>query len=113
MDSEGKPIEWLGSSLDDLRDFPPDVRRQAGFQLERVQHGLLPNDWKPMTAVGSGVVEIRIRSGREHRVLYISKFAEAVYVLHVFEKKSQRTAAQDISIGNARYRELLNMRRVR
>ncbi len=113
MDGEGKPVEWLGSSLDDLRDCPEDARREAGFQLDRVQHGLMPRDWKPMPTVGAGAMEIRIRKGREHRVLYVSKFAEAVYVLHVFEKKSQKTAARDLAIGEARYRELVQLRQVR
>ena len=78
---------WLGDSRETIRGFPDDVRKIAGFQLWRVQRGLEPNDWKPMSSVGLGVQEIRIRTGAEHRVLYVAKFAEAVYVLHEFESE--------------------------
>jgi phage-related protein len=81
-----KPLIWFGSSQVDLRAFPQDARRVAGFQLRRVQQGLEPNDWKPMTTVGAGVQEIRIHTGLEHRVLCVAKFTEGVYVLHAFEK---------------------------
>ena len=86
-----KPLVWLGSSRQDLRSFPPDARRVAGFQLRRVQQGLEPNDWKPMTTVGAGVQEIRIRTELEHRVFYVAKFTDAVYVIHVFEKRTRKT----------------------
>ena len=76
-------MEFLGSSLDDLRGFPCSARREAGYQLDRVQHGLEPDDWKPMTTVGSGVREIRIRDASgAFRVVFVAKFADAVYVLH-------------------------------
>jgi len=71
-----KPLFWFGSSRSDLQAFPPDARRVAGFQLRRVQHGLEPNDWKPMTTVGPGVMEIRIHTGLEYRVFYVAKFTE-------------------------------------
>lgn len=77
-----KPIAWLGSALDDLKAFPEDARQRAGFQLYRLQQGLEPTDWKPMPSVGIGVREIRIQTGRAFRILYVAKFAEAVYVLH-------------------------------
>ena len=82
-----KPVAWLGSSLDDVRAFPADARRAAGYQLGRVQQGLMPDDWKPMTTVGSGAYEIRIHTEVEHRVLYVAKYEEAVYVIH----RSRRT----------------------
>ena len=113
MEGERKPVEWLGTSLDDLRSCPDDARREAGFQLDRVQEGLLPKDWKPMPTIGPGACEIRIRKGREHRVFYVARFAEAVYVLHVFEKKSQKTAPRDLAIGELRYRELMQRRQRR
>jgi phage-related protein len=116
MDMEGrpvKPIEFLGSSLDDLRDLPEEVSGDAGHQLFRVQQGRMPEDWKPMPTVGVGVIEIRVRTRREHRAFYVAKFEEAVYVLHVFEKKSQKTAAKDLAVGAARYRELVHRRRGR
>ena len=88
-----KPLSWLGSSLDDLRAFPKDARREAGYQLGRVQQGLMPSDWRPMGTVGPGAYEIRIHTGVEHRVFYVAKFEEAVYVLHAFQKKSKRGIA--------------------
>lgn len=70
------PLRWVGTSLKDLRAFPEVARREAGYQLRRVQEGLLPDDWKPMASVGSGVAEIRLHSGVEHRVCYVAKFAD-------------------------------------
>jgi phage-related protein len=86
-----KPLIWLGDSRETIRTFPDDVRSIAGFQLWRVQRGLEPNDWKPMPSVGPGVQEIRIHADVPHRVLYIARFAEAVYVLHAFEKRPADT----------------------
>lgn len=85
-----KPLVWLGSARRDIRAFPGDARRRGGFQLRRVQHGLDPEDWKPMTSVGLGVREIRIQTELAHRVFYLATFDEAVYVLHAFEKRSRR-----------------------
>ena len=102
---------WLGSSKDDLKAFPPDARRIAGFQLRRVQQGLEPNDWKPMATVGAGVEEIRIRTGREHRVFYLAKFSEGVYVLHAFEKRSRKTPLREIELARDRFRTLVLKRR--
>ena len=98
-----KPVAWLGSALADIRAFPKDARQDAGFALDRIQQGLVPADWKPMADVGPGVKEIRIRSGGQFRVLYVAKFAEAVYVLHAFEKKTRKTAQRDIDIARRRY----------
>ena len=86
-----KPLVWLGSSLDDLREFPDDARKEAGFQLRKVQRGGSPTDWKPMPSVGSGVVEIRVHTAQEYRVFYIANFTEAIYVLHAFTKRTQKT----------------------
>lgn len=102
-----KPLVWLGSARDDLRGFPEDARRVAGFQLWRVQHGLEPNDWKPMPTIGTGVNEIRVHTGLEHRVLYIAKLPEAVYVLHAFEKRARKTSRQDLEIARQRFRSLM------
>src|SRR3989449_11079902 len=101
-----KPVVWLGDSRATIRAFPEDVRQVAGFQLWRVQRGLEPNDWKPMPSVGLGVQEIRIHTGTEHRVLYVAKFTEAVYILHAFEKRTGRTVKDDLDL--ARQRLLLN-----
>jgi phage-related protein len=102
-----KPLAWVGSSLDDLRAFPAAARREAGFQLRRVQSGLMPDDWKPMTSVGRGVYEIRIRTGQEHRVFYVAKYEQAVYVLHAFEKKTRQTRMADIDVARRRLAALV------
>lgn len=106
-----KPVVWLGDSRATIRAFPENVRQLAGFQLWRVQRGLEPNDWKPMPSVGLGVQEIRIHTDVEHRVLYIAKFAEGVYVLHAFEKRTRRTPREDLSLAKERFRWLVNQRR--
>ncbi len=106
-----KPLKWLGSSYDDLRKFEVNARREAGFQLDRVQRGLEPSDWKPMTSVALGVQEIRIHTESEHRVLYIAKFAEAVYVLHAFTKKTQKTDSRDIDFAKRRLGKLVQERK--
>jgi len=105
-----KPLIWLGDSRDTIRAFPDDVRQRAGFQLWRVQRGLEPNDWKPMPSVGLGVQEIRIHTGTEHRVLYVAKFAEAVYVLHAFEKRTRRTPNDDLDLARQRLGLLMTQR---
>jgi phage-related protein len=105
-----KPLVWVGDSREAVRGFPVAARQIAGFQLWRVQRGLEPNDWKPMPSVGLGVQEIRIHPGVEHRVFYIAKFAEAVYVLHAFEKRTRQTAKEDLELGRHRLRLLLGRR---
>jgi phage-related protein len=108
-----KPLLWVGSALDDLRDFPDDARSVAGHNLHLVQLGLEAEDWKPMPAVGPGAYEIRIHTATEYRIFYVAKFEEAVYALHCFEKKARRTPRQDLEIGRERYRALLRERRVK
>jgi len=70
----------------------------------------MPTDWKPMPAVGTSVVEIRLHGQLEHRVLYIAKFSEAIYVLHAFEKKSQRTRKTDLATARRRLKDLKTLR---
>ncbi len=102
-----KPIVWIGSSLDDLKDFPESVRRSAGHQLGRVQRGGLPHDWKPMQAIGVGVCEIRLRDvAGAFRVIYFARFGNAIYVLHSFQKKSQKTSRQDVDLARERFRSI-------
>jgi phage-related protein len=108
-----KPLYWVGSSLEDLSAFPAGARREAGYQLRRIQQGMLPGDWKPMPTVGSGVQEIRIHSATEHRVFYIARFAEAVYVLHAFEKKTRQTRQRDMELGRRRLAEVIRARQER
>jgi phage-related protein len=103
-----KPIEFRGSALDELRAFPQAARREAGYQLNRVQHGREPDDWKPMNTVGRGVREIRIRNAAgAFRMLYVAQFDDAIYVLHCFQKKTQKTSKADLNLAALRYRDLL------
>lgn len=106
-----KVLRWVGRSLDDLRDFPAEARSAAGHQLHLVQLGMEPDDWRPMPSVGPGVIEVRLHEPMEHRVFYIAKFAEAIYVLHAFEKKTQKTAQRDVDLGRDRLKELRQWRR--
>lgn len=104
----------IGSAYADLLAFPDDARREAGFQLGKVQAALEPDDWKPFDDVGPGTREIRIREASgAYRVMYVAKFEEAVYVLHCFQKKTQATSRRDETIAETRYRAVVNMRRVR
>lgn len=105
-----KPLIWLGDSREAITAFPDHVRKIAGFQLWRVQCGLEPNDWKPMPSVGLGVQEIRVHTGAEHRVLYVATFAEAVYVLHAFEKRTRQTPNDDLDVARQRLRLLIDQR---
>ena len=99
-----KPIEFLGDSLRSLREFPDDAKRDAGYQLDRVQHGLQPDDFKPMPAIGKGVEEIRVRDDTgAYRVIYTARLADAVYVLHAFQKKTQTTSKRDIELAKQRF----------
>jgi phage-related protein len=100
-----KPLNFVGSSLDDLRNFPDEVRRAAGFELRAVQNGLEPSDWKPMQVIGPGVKEIRIHVLGEWRVIYVTKLRNAVYVLHAFQKKTRKTNQRDIDLARQRYRQ--------
>jgi phage-related protein len=105
MSDPVKPVQFRGSALTDLRSFPADARRKAGFQLDQVQHGRDPDDWKPMGSVGSG---IRIQEdGDAFRVMYVAKLGDAIYVLHCFQKKTQKTSRNDLTLAARRYRELV------
>ena len=101
-----KPVEFLGSSYDDLRSFPKEVRRALGLELRKVQSGEPPSDFKPMPAVGKGVYEIRVRLNGAWRLMYVARFADAVWVLHAFQKKTQKTTKQDLSVAQQRYRSI-------
>ena len=107
-----KPIAFLGSSLDDLRGFPVDARREAGHQLDRVQRGFDPDDWRPMPSIGAGVREIRVRErAGAFRVIYVATFVDVVYVLHAFQKKTRQTAKRDVDLAASRLREQMARRR--
>ncbi|MGQ0815048.1 MAG: type II toxin-antitoxin system RelE/ParE family toxin [Gemmatimonadota bacterium] len=108
-----RPLLWVGSARQDLRAFPRPARRLAGHQLDRLQKGLDPVDFKAMPSVGPGVYEIRVRAQGAFRIFYVAKFKEGIYVLHAFEKKSQRTSRRDLELGAARYQELVRQRQLR
>jgi len=102
-----KRLEFLGDSLERLRDFPEAARKEAGVQLHKIQLGLEATDWKPVTTVGQGVREIRIRDeAGAFRVLYVVKVEDAVYVLHAFHKKTQQTAKRDLDLASGRLRQI-------
>jgi phage-related protein len=106
-----KPIRFLGDSLKAIREFPKEARQDAGYQLEKVQDGRAPDDFKPMPSIGAGVEEIRIwdESGT-YRVIYTARLKEAVYVLHAFQKKTQATSQRDIDLAKKRFDELMRGR---
>ena len=104
MDVETKPVLFIGSSRDDLREFPAEVRRVLGEELLRVQNGLMPVDFKPLKDVGKGAYEIRVHLNGAWRVIYVAKFADAIYVLHAFEKKTQKTSQKDMELAKRRYK---------
>ena len=111
IDNE-KEIRWVGSAYDDLLAFPQEPRREAGFQLGKVQAGLEPADWKPFEDVGAGTKEIRIKDASGvYRVMYVAKFEEAIYVLHCFQKKTRTTSKRDKTTAEARYRAVANTRK--
>ena len=100
-----KQIAFVGDSLACLRDFPDDARSTAGYQLREVQKGSDPNDWKPMTTIGSGVREIRIREASgAFRIIYVASLGDQVVVLHAFQKKTQKTTQKDIDLAAIRLR---------
>ncbi|MDZ4811402.1 MAG: type II toxin-antitoxin system RelE/ParE family toxin [Pseudomonadota bacterium] len=100
-----KALHWIGTSLTDLCRFPVSARTEAGTDLRLVQQGVDPRDWKPMPDIGAGVREVRVRTrDGAFRVFYVVESATDVYVLHAFQKKTQRTSAQDISKGSVRYK---------
>lgn len=107
-----KPITFLGDSLEEIRCFPNESRRAVGYQLDRVQRGLMPLNWKPIVAAGRGVYEIRVQDDAgTFRVIYVARFPEAVYVLHAFQKKTRKTSKSDVDQIQSKFRELLRSRK--
>ena len=102
-----KPLQFAGTSHDDLKAFPGEARRDAGFNLDFVQRGLEPENWKSMKTVGPGVKEIRARDATgAYRVIYLATRPEAVYVLHCFQKKTQKTRKADIELASGRLAQI-------
>jgi len=107
-----KPVRFLGDSLKCLRDFPEDAKQDAGYQIDKVQRGEQPDDYKAMSSIGKGVEEIRIREDSGiYRVIYVARFAEAVYVLHAFQKKTEATAKRDVAVARERYAQMMRGRK--
>jgi len=103
-----KLLRFLGDSLKSLREFPEDARHDAGYQLDRVQRGEQPDDFKPMRSIGKGVEELRVwDDSGTYRVIYTARLADAVYVLHAFQKKTQTTAKRDVELARKRYTDLI------
>ena len=105
-----KPVQWVGSARDELREFPDNARSEAGIAIWSLQLGEAPSDSKPMSILGKGVQEIRIRTTDAYRIFYIAKFDEAIYILHAFQEKTQKTARTNIELGQQRYKQLLRER---
>ena len=101
-------VVFAGDSLKRLRDFPDDARHDAGYQLDKVQRGQRPDDFKPMPSIGKGVEEIRIwDDAGTYRVIYTARLPRAVYVLHAFHKKSQATSTRDVEIARQRLAQVV------
>lgn len=114
MSDDQKPLEWIGRARAEFLDFPRAAIRKAGYSLGLVQLGDEPDDWKPMEGIGRGACEIRVRSVEggvvQHRVIYVAKFEEAIYVLHAFEKKTRATSQHNLDVARARYGQMLRER---
>jgi phage-related protein len=107
-----KPVRFLGDSLKRVREFPEDAKNDVGYQLDKVQRGRQPDDFKTMSSIGKGVEEIRVRDDAGiYRIIYTARIAEAVYVLHAFQKKTQATSKSDIEIAKERYTELMRSKK--
>jgi phage-related protein len=103
-----KLLRFLGDSLKCLREFPEDARHDAGYQLDKVQRGEQPEDFKPMPSIGKGVEELRVwDDSGTYRVIYTARLADAVYVLHAFQKKTHATAKRDVELARRRYTDLM------
>jgi phage-related protein len=101
-------LRFLGDSLKCVREFPEDARHDAGYQLEKLQRGEQPDDFKPMPSIGKGVEELRVwDDSGTYRVIYTARLADAVYVLHAFQKKTQATAKRDVELARKRYTDLM------
>lgn len=104
-----KKARFLGSSLNDIREFPFDAQRDLGLELTKIQFGGEAEDWKPMPSIGAGVCEIRTRvASGAYRTIFVAKFVEAVYVLHAFQKKTQKTPQKEIELARKRYSLIKN-----
>lgn len=102
-----KKVAFVGDSLEMIRAFPHNVRQRIGYEIDRIQNGLEPLNWKPFSTIGAGVREIRIQVGMQYRVIYVAKYGDAVHILHAFEKKTQKTPKPDIDKARRRLRQVM------
>jgi phage-related protein len=103
-----KPIEFCGNTLRSIRSFPVLVKHEVGHELDKVQRGLTPSDWKPMPTVGKGTREIRIQESGQYRIIYLATHGKTIYVLHAFRKKSQKTRQSDIKLARDALSQLMH-----
>ncbi len=113
--TEDKPIEWMGSSYDDLLDLPEEVADDIGYQLGELQADRPATDFGPVSSIGPGTMELRCDESNEtYRAIYVAKFPEAIYVLHCFHKKSKSGISippKDRKLAEKRYKEMIELRR--
>jgi len=101
-----KTVSFEGDALEVIRSFPDNARQRAGYEIDRIQNGLEPLNWKPFSSIGAGVREIRIQVGMQYRVIYVAKFGDTVHILHAFQKKTQKTPKSDIELARQRLRQI-------
>lgn len=105
-----KPVRFWGNSEKALERFPERAQDVLAREIARLSRGEDPLHWRPMPSIGPGAREIRVRVGRQFRAIYVTTLPEAVYILHVFEKKSQQTSGPDLELARVRFRQLLRER---
>lgn len=106
MDIDLRPINWVGSSLEDLKRLPLKIKREIGFLLHQIQEGKTPSNIKPLKGISSGIFEILSDYNKNtYRAVYATKIGKCIYVLHVFQKKSKtgiKTPKLDIDLIKSR-----------
>ena len=107
-----KTLVFAGRTLENIKHFPNKAKREAGFQLDKIQQGESPFNWKPMNTIAAGVREIRISdTDGIFRIVYVAKFEEAIYVLHAFQKKTKKTSKSDIEAAKKAYKMIIEERK--
>lgn len=107
-----KDLDWRGTTLEDIKMFPNEVKKDIGFELHKIQNGHNLTHYKAVNRWGSGVIEVKIKGNDgEYRVVYVAKFVEAIYVIHAFQKKTQQTSPKDVNIIIERYKAVIEERR--
>lgn len=107
-----KSVFYVGDSLKVISRFPDKAKQRILTLLDGIREGVAPHpkEFKYIPAAGKGVYELRIKVDSQYRVFYVTKFAEGIYVLHAFVKKTQKTAKNDIEMGAKRYKALIEYR---